>query len=209
MRGSRHRISRYGPVLPLALMLAGCMPNQGPTGNSAYTPPSGSPSGSPTAGPFLAVGACVAHDRVGTGGSFHQVVCDDPAAVAKVTVRRTKGSADAPDCPETTDFVLSISGTSAAQTPAHPDAQGYACLRNLRAPHPGDPGKGGGPNTIVGDCVYTEGADEAEETACDGTGKHTPQYRVTAIVPARADCPPATSLYVGVQHHRVGCARKL
>jgi hypothetical protein len=209
MRNSPCRISRYGPVVPLALLLVGCAPSQGFTGSGAYTPPTGSPSGSPSAAAFLAAGACAAHDRVGTGGSFHQVSCDDPAAVARVTVRRATGSAASPDCPDTTDFVLSISGTSAAQASAAPDAQGYACLRDLRPPHPGDPGMGGGPNTIVGDCVYTEGPDEAEETACNGSGKHPPQYKVVAVVTGRADCPHATSLYVGVERHKVGCARAL
>jgi hypothetical protein len=36
--------------------------------------------------------------------------------------------------------------------------QGYACLRDLEPPHPGDPGGGGGPRGIPGDCLYGRAA---------------------------------------------------
>lgn len=175
-----------GTVLPLCagalvVAMAGCTPGTGYTGQSAYTP-------SPAA-VFLAEGSCAARG----GDTYRQVACDDPAAVARVTLRRAGDSAGAPRCPATTDFVLD-------------GGPGYACMRDLRAPHPGDPGGGGGPNTIVGDCVYQALPTEARETACDGTGARPPGYKVTAVVTDRSQCPATTLLYVGVSGGRVGCA---
>jgi hypothetical protein len=83
-------------------------------------------------------------------------------------------------------------------------------MRNLESPHPGDPGGGGGPRTIVGDCVYGTGKGEVRETACDGSGEHAPQYEVTSAVARRAQCPPSTALYVQLGGTTpVGCARRL
>ncbi|MCZ9346123.1 hypothetical protein NGM37_51245, partial [Streptomyces sp. TRM76130] len=60
--------------------------------------------------------------------------------------------------------------------------RGYACMRNLQPPHPGDPGSGGGPRTIVGDCVYEAGDGQVRETPCAGTGERAPQYKVVDAV---------------------------
>ncbi len=206
-------------VLALA---AGCSPTGGSyTGADAYTP-------SPSDGGFLAVGSCAARH----GATYREVACGDPAALARVTVRRLQGDAVTPDCPATTDFVLTVNGgaawapstTSASTSPTSPasptaptapsarvpgEQAGYACMRDLRGPHPGDPGGGGGPYTVVGDCVYRESPGEAEETPCTGRDARVPRFTVTAIVTDRAACPPATSLYVGLPHGEVGCAGRV
>ncbi|MCQ4082844.1 hypothetical protein NGB36_20110 [Streptomyces sp. RB6PN25] len=199
------------------------MTDTGPTGSGAYTPSAGSSAGSEASAPsgvFLAAGACAARIQTSGGVSFREVACNDRSAVAKVTVRRTRGDPGEPDCPDVTDFVLAVQGGRAKETPSPTGtgtgtgtgaSDGYACMRNLRPPHPGDPGGGGGPNTIVGDCVYDAGHNEVKETACDGGGSngHALQYKVVAIVTDRAGCPQTTALYIGVRKGEVGCARRL
>ncbi|MEU7056191.1 hypothetical protein [Streptomyces sp. NPDC046197] len=157
---------------------------------------------------FLAVDEC---SSFGTT-SFTEVPCSGERAAARVIARYDGKMSDGPPCPATTDFVLHIS----AQRPSSDDngdgaiPQGYACMRNLEPPHPGDPGGGGGPRTIVGDCVYGAGRGEVRETRCDGTGKRKPEYKVTKAVDARAQCPSSTALYVQLGgKDPVGCARKL
>jgi hypothetical protein len=146
---------------------------------------------------FLAVDEC---SSFGTT-SFTEVPCTSERAAARVVARYDGDPAHGPACPETTDFVLHIS-------PAGTVPRGYACMRNLEPPHPGDPGGGGGPRTIVGDCVYSAGKGEVRETACDGKGPHAPQYKVTSAVARRSQCPAPTALYVQLGGSRpVGCAR--
>ncbi len=81
-------------------------------------------------------------------------------------------------------------------------------MRNLAAPHPGDPGGGGGPRTIVGDCVYDSGDGQVRETSCDGRAEQKPEYEVTKAADRRTDCPVSTALYVQLGGEKpVGCAR--
>ncbi|MCM2419475.1 hypothetical protein [Streptomyces sp. RKAG293] len=211
-------------VFALALLtaLAACTPFRGTAGGgsgagSAAPSPALTPAGTDTA--FLAEGACAQSDPL---GSYREVACSDPNAIAEVTVRfygplpdasspaaaptAAQGTSTVPTvragdrCPETTDFVLSVpSGRS----------PGYACMRKRDGPHPGDPGAGGGPRTIVGDCVYTAGAGQVKETACDRSSRNKPGYRVDVIAPDRAQCPPGTALFVSVGPAGVGCARRL
>jgi hypothetical protein len=155
---------------------------------------------------FLAVDEC---SSFGTT-SFTEVACTSERAAARVVARRDGTVGDGPPCPATTDFVLHIR----AQSPASDEdgdgavAQGYACMRNLQPPHPGDPGGGGGPRTIVGDCVYDLGEGQVRETACDGKGRKKPEYKVTKAVGKRTECPLSTALYVQLGGERpVGCAR--
>ncbi len=142
--------------------------------------------------------------------SFTEVPCTSERAAARVVARYDGGVAEGPVCPATTDFVLHISEQRPASDEDGDGAvpQGYACMRNLQAPHPGDPGGGGGPRTIVGDCVYSAGRGEVRETACDGKGERKPEYRVTEAVGKRVDCPVSTALYVRLGGERpVGCAK--
>ncbi|MEU4926058.1 hypothetical protein AB0G54_06075 [Streptomyces yokosukanensis] len=158
-------------LLPAAL-LTGCRGQSGaPVGDARPTPATTGGYGAE----FLAVGECSSFGAT----SFTEVPCASERAAAKVVARYDGAATDGPLCPATTDFVLHI-GAQAAISP------GYACMRDLEPPHPGDPGGGGGPRTIPGDCVYTSGAGEVRETRCDGSAEHRPQYRITetvAVVP--------------------------
>ncbi|WP_308038890.1 hypothetical protein [Streptomyces sp. PSKA30] len=157
---------------------------------------------------FLAIDEC---SSFGTS-SFTEVSCTSERAAARVVARHDGRVSEGPACPATTDFVLHIS----EQRPSHDEdgdgaiPQGYACMRKLQPPHPGDPGGGGGPRTIVGDCVYDSGGGQVRETACNGRGKQQPEYEVTEAVTTRADCPASTALYVELGgENPVGCARPL
>ncbi|GGL70587.1 hypothetical protein GCM10010129_12650 [Streptomyces fumigatiscleroticus] len=157
---------------------------------------------------FLAVDEC---SSFGTT-SFTEVPCTSERAAARVVARHDGTVADGPPCPATTDFVLHISEQrpSADEDGDGAVPQGYACMRGLQPPHPGDPGGGGGPRTIVGDCVYGLGDGQVRETRCDGKGKRKPQYKVERAVTVRDRCPASTVLYVRLGGDRpVGCARAL
>ncbi len=155
---------------------------------------------------FLGVDEC---SSFGTT-SFTEVSCAGERAAARVVARHDGKVSEGPACPGTTDFVLHISAPGATHDEDGDGrvTQGYACMRKLQPPHPGDPGGGGGPRTIVGDCVYGAGEGEARETACDGKGKHAPEYKVTEAVKKRSACPGTTALYVELGGAKpVGCAR--
>lgn len=207
------------PVL-LAALLTGC---QSPSGTAAEEDGRLGESGSSSTGRgeervppptrpagygavFLGVDEC---SSFGTT-SFTEVPCTGERAAARVVARHDGRVGDGPLCPGTTDFVLHISEQSRTSDEDGDGAipQGYACMRNLAPPHPGDPGGGGGPRTIVGDCVYGSGDGQVRETSCDGEGKQEPQYEVTKSVTKRADCPLSTALYVQLGGEKpVGCAR--
>lgn len=192
-------------LLPLlALTAVACTdPADGSTDDSA------SATGAPAYGEiFLDGDECASRGRTGV----REVRCNSERAAARVVARHHVPRDDGPLCPDETDYVLRISehstgpGASAAGDPR----PGYACMRNLGPPHPGDPGGGGGPRTIVGDCVFDAGDGEVKETACDGSGSEKPGFEVTAAVAERDDCPDGTSLYIGLDGtDPVGCARRL
>ncbi|MFI9171400.1 hypothetical protein [Streptomyces lincolnensis] len=193
----------------LAALLTGC---QGPGGDGekdGRLTTGASPAPARTSGfgaVFLAVDEC---SSFGTT-SFTEVGCRSERAAAKVVARHDGTAGDGPACPGTTDFVLHISEQSPVSDEDGDGAipQGYACMRNLQPPHPGDPGGGGGPRTIQGDCVYSLGDGQVRETACDGTGRKRPEYKVTEAVTRRDRCPLSTALYVQLGGERpVGCAR--
>ncbi|WP_443056005.1 hypothetical protein [Streptomyces sp. IBSBF 3136] len=194
-------------VTVLAALLTGCRgPADGPLGDARPTPGRSAGHGAP----FLAVGACSSFGAT----SSTEVPCTGERAAARVVARHEGTVAGGPPCPPTTDFVLRIS----AQRPRHDTGdedgdgavpQGYACMRNLEAPHPGDPGGGGGPRTIPGDCLYDSGRGQVRETACDGSGRRAPRYRITEATTTRRACPASTVLYVQLGGGRpVGCARR-
>ncbi|MGY0067460.1 hypothetical protein ACWZEH_11660 [Streptomyces sp. QTS137] len=155
---------------------------------------------------FLAIDECSSFGRT----SFTEVPCTSERAAARVVARHDGTVRDGPRCPATTDFVLHIGEQRPASDEDGDGAvpRGYACMRNLQPPHPGDPGGGGGPRTIVGDCVRDLDDGQVRETACDGTGEHAPEYEVTKAVDARHECPASTTLYVRLGGSSpVGCAR--
>ncbi|WP_041819922.1 hypothetical protein [Streptomyces davaonensis] len=206
MRG-RHAV---GAVLLAAVLVTGCQ--SGGTGDEEARLGENAPASPTRNGPisgygtvFLAVDEC---SSFGTT-SFTEVPCGGERAAARVVARFDGAVGDGPPCPGTTDFVLHIS----EQSPSDEDGdgavpQGYACMRNLAPPHPGDPGSGGGPRTIVGDCVYNSGGRQVRETSCDGKAAKKPQYKVVKAVAKRTECPVSTALYVQLGGERpVGCAR--
>ncbi|WP_399885240.1 hypothetical protein ACGH7X_14120 [Streptomyces sp. BBFR51] len=193
-------------VLLCAVLLTGCRSPeaQGPEADSAVAGPR--PSGYGAV--FLAVDECSSFGTVG----FTEVPCDSERAAARVVAREDGRASNGPPCPATTDFVLHISEPrpSADEDGDGTVPRGYACMRKLLPPHPGDPGGGGGPRTVVGDCVRDSGDGRVRETACDGKGEKAPRYQVVRAVAERADCPASTGLYVRLGGERpVGCARPL
>ncbi|MEU4093046.1 hypothetical protein [Streptomyces sp. NPDC026673] len=190
------------------MLLAACAPDAGGTGSRAAGP--AVPPATHDA-VFLDREECAAGDLA---GSYREVACSDPSARARVVTRLygllPASPSPAPPaatrvgdrCSPTADFLLTV-------TAARP--QGYACMRNLQAPHPGDPGGGGGPRTIAGDCVYTSRKGQVKEARCDGSGPHAPQFRVVELARSRRSCPKGTALYVvvGAGPAGVGCARRL
>ncbi|WP_106975531.1 hypothetical protein [Streptomyces violens] len=206
MRGARGVGALLGALLAVGLLLTGCRPS-----TSAEARDAGATSPTGYGAVFLDRGECSSRGRA---SAFREVACASGAAAARVLARHAGRQSRGPLCPARTDFVLHISQH-------RPDAdedgdgavpQGYACMRNLRAPHPGDPGQGGGPRTVPGDCVYLAAGLQARETPCaaaDARAKHRPQYEVTATVGDRPSCPFGTALYLRLPDHSTGCARRL
>ncbi|MEV0179469.1 hypothetical protein AB0I54_09220 [Streptomyces sp. NPDC050625] len=191
------------PALVVALMTTGCQRSQGP-GEPVARPTPARTSGYGVQ--FLATHEC---SSFGTT-SVTEVPCTSERAAARVVARYDGRMGDGPLCPATTDFVLHISEQRPSSDEDGDGAipRGYACMRNLEPPHPGDPGGGGGPRTIVGDCVYGSGDGQVRETACDGSGRRKPQYKVVEAVAGRTECPASTALYVQLGGPEpVGCAR--
>ncbi|WP_052432835.1 hypothetical protein [Streptacidiphilus carbonis] len=162
---------------------------------------------------FLAVGTCVA---AGTGSgpgsgsagatSYSEVACTAGNATA-VVIRRLPPGAAASSCPGGTDFALQITSMPKGQV------TGIACARNLTAPHPGDPGGGGGFGIVVGDCMDDAGSGRLEETACTGTGAQRAGYRIIGLVARDSQCPSGTTAYITVHNPgspvQVACAVSL
>ncbi|MEV6394836.1 hypothetical protein AB0M39_08675 [Streptomyces sp. NPDC051907] len=200
-------------VLVLGLILAFTAACQQATGHvSAHNGPAGSvQSAAPTptgyGAVFLGTGDCGSRGR-----EFREVPCTSEKAAARVIARYEGRTAAGPTCPQATDFVLHISENrpSADEDGDGEVGRGYACMRNLEPPHPGDPGGGGGPHTVVGDCVYAAGGGQVKETSCDGSGERDPEFAVASAVDRRAQCPRTTALYVQLGGESpVGCARRV
>ncbi|MEE1739652.1 hypothetical protein [Streptomyces sp. BE147] len=203
------------PVAAAAFSLTACRQPGGSVGVSA---PSGR-AAAPTAYGVVFLGPADCSSR---GAEVREVSCRSEKALARVLARHLGASRTGPPCPPTTDFVLHISESGdGAQSRL---TKGYACMRNLEPPHPGDPGQGGGPLTVVGDCVRHSPGDKrkgggadtgrhkgpVKETACDGSGGRAPQFTVTSAEERRERCPDTTDLFVALSGERaVGCARRL
>ncbi|MBT2506732.1 hypothetical protein J7I98_12695 [Streptomyces sp. ISL-98] len=210
------RMDRFtGVVCPLllavAMSLTACQraPEGGGGGSGGALAGTVTPSG--YGATFLGIDECSSHGSL-RGRDFREVPCVSEKAAARVLARHEGRPADGPACPARTDFVLHISESRPAfdEDGDGAVARGFACMRNLEEPHPGDPGRGGGPRTVVGDCVYTASKGQVKETPCDGSGETAPQFRVAAAVQRRAQCPPPTQLYVQLGGDKaVGCARRV
>jgi hypothetical protein len=120
---------------------------------------------------------------------FQAVACTDPHAISRIValgatpdvVGHIQGDSG---CPDETDQIFKT-GNGIHNGP-------LACGRNLTGPHPGDPGGGGGPKLIVGDCVGVSpgaGASMSNvwELPCDWKDGHF--GKVIARPATVAECP--------------------
>ncbi len=162
--------------------------------DSRREPPTAPPTPAP-AGPEadgLKVGDCVAPKNNNAVG-YREVWCSDPAALAKIEEVADTGRAGllaTAACPANTDIVLNTFDFAQPLTGSN---QGTACARNLKPPHPGDPGNGGG-EIGDGDCVYLAGT-LVQETECGGskTQETYKIYRMSASLLAEK-CDKASDL---------------
>ncbi|WP_078843102.1 hypothetical protein [Streptomyces albus] len=209
-RGARRAALSVLLALPLTLAAACGQPDTSGTGRIAGPDGKAAASASTPNVVFLAENECSTRGR----RSFDEVPCGSERAVARVLLRFHGGTEDGPVCPARTDFLLHIT--------EHPDGigdsggsgsaarRGYACMRNLEPPHPGDPGGGGGPRTIAGDCVRLTRKNEVRETSCAESAVPAPEFKVTKAVAKRSSCPRSTDLYVRLGGDKpTGCARRL
>ncbi|MFG3533076.1 hypothetical protein ACGF8B_41230 [Streptomyces sp. NPDC047917] len=146
------------------------------------------PSVNPSYGEqFLAEGECAAAEP-GKKDVYREVPCDGPEAVAKVVDRADIGFPEpfeATACSDNTDFAVNVPISMAILEDRPVSGEGYACMRNLKAPHPGDPGGGGGPRIQVGDCVHSAAGNgsSASEVACRAEGrKNGATHKVTKVL---------------------------
>ena len=162
------------------VLLAGCGRATGSHDAAGGTSDSPTAAPSPSVNPsygtlYLDDNECAAPDP-GQKEAYLEVPCDDPRATAQVTLRLESGSATPFSdtvCAPNTDFVIDVPVSLALLEDHDPYGAGYACMRNLKPPHPGDPGGGGGPRIEVGDCVHSDGKQGGaiEEVACRTKGK--------------------------------------
>ncbi|WP_370146173.1 hypothetical protein [Streptacidiphilus sp. EB129] len=175
------------------------VPRPTPAPHSA-APRTQSTSGGDPGGSFLPVGACAGHGGEGADGRFEQVDCASSAALGRV-IRRQPAGSGIDSCPADTDFALDLStvwqsaGGGSSTGPA-----GIACLRNLRPPHPSDPGGGGGIDVLPGDCMGPASDGVVRETACDGAGGQRPSYRIVALADRQQDCPASARIFISVHN---------
>ncbi|MEE1768042.1 hypothetical protein PUR34_07540 [Streptomyces sp. JV185] len=156
------------------------------TGTSATA--SASPSLNPLYGEeYLAESECAA-PVPGKPGIYREAPCDSAEAMAKVAYRMDVGSAapfSATSCAENADFVIDVPVSLAALENTQASGGGYACMRNLKPPHPGDMGGGGGPRIEIGDCVHSmpKKGNSVWEVACRTKGKKDgATHKVTKIL---------------------------
>jgi hypothetical protein len=126
---------------------------------------------------------------------YQPVACSDPRAIAKITALGAHVPKDKPiqdsGCPDDTDMAVR---TKTVGLGADSDSQVY-CLRNLKAPHPGDPGGGGGA-LVANDCVWVASSngsrplnDRVAEVPCAGGDWFA---KVVAKTRDKAACPADT-----------------
>jgi hypothetical protein len=121
-----------------------------------------------------------------------RVACEDPKAKAKVVKITREGkrssfevnATSAPDCPDGADGVTRVSLKAG-------DAQYWeACVRNLKGPHPGDPGAGGA-MISKGDCVSSATLGFGGEKPCTDPNWYG---KVLTRADSPEDCPAPQTL---------------
>jgi hypothetical protein len=164
------------------------------------------PEGATAIRDYSQEGDCLRPDPATLEG-FLQTDCDSADATAKIVeMVRDAGAESSPLCPAGTDLLVDgeqgpvVDGDIAAVPQTW-------CLRNLEAPHPGDPGQGGG-ELVPRDCFTVDAAGEISEAACDGRGRTAPEHRLLAIEERERDCPTETADPIELNSYppRVLCA---
>ncbi|GAA3442203.1 hypothetical protein [Planomonospora venezuelensis] len=135
-------------------------------------------------------GACV-----GRNGSVFRLV---PCGEADGRVISVVGGRPA-DCPGETDEIVRIRVASETGEQFSPSLRTdrTACVRNLRQPHPGDPGEGGGV-LRPGDCLALRGG----ERPCSASGWYG---RVLALVDRTDECPRRALDALLVDERSIAC----
>lgn len=164
-----------------------------------YTAPPAPTTTAPISNRSFPKGSCVAIDESAPDGDdaagMSTVSCKAPEAVAKVVEREPFDVTRITDCYDSASNADRILDITRLGTGKNAGRLEYApvCLRNLTAPHPGDPGQGGGTNIIKGDCLQDRPSfglprsgmatsnTTTVETACAGTGADKPAYRVIGL----------------------------
>lgn len=121
-----------------------------------------------------------------------RVECDDEQAKAKVLKIAREGErtrfqsrlTSQPDCPDGTDGVARVTLKTGDER------YWEACLRNLKGPHPGDPGVGGA-LISKGDCVSGGTVGFGREKPCSDSGWYG---KVIARVGSAAECPAGQTM---------------
>ncbi|WP_051367809.1 hypothetical protein [Hamadaea tsunoensis] len=188
------RIGKYVVALTAvsAFIVSGCGRSSDPAPTESVTGWTVGACVRQTAGPTVIAATMnpVLRQAMEAQRRFAAVPCSDPNAVTRIVAIGAafdpvtdRGSGDT-GCPDDTDVAY-------RQTDMFPLGAHYACGRNLKDPHPGDPGGGGGPKTIVGDCVVVIGMldNGLEEVACRPAGWFA---RVVGLATTAANCPTAT-----------------
>jgi hypothetical protein len=113
------------------------------------------------------------------GPAYEPAGCGDPHATGRIIKVINSGTFfNEPNCPDQTDLIVSV---GLGET---------ACLRNLRPPHPGDPGQGGGV-LRVGDCIGDPGMGAVSEVPCRGGQWYG---KVVGRGKTAAGCPAAQTM---------------
>jgi hypothetical protein len=197
-----------GVVAPVVLLCAGGIANWTLTGHGGPKPHIGNVS---DAAASWGVGSCVYLSKdfphptpsainpdvqriIEQSKEYQPISCSDPRAIARITALGAHVPPNQPiedsGCPDDSDIAVR---TKTVGLGAVSDSQVY-CLRNLKAPHPGDPGGGGG-GLVVDDCVFVASSnaarplnDRVAEVPC-ANGYFA---KVLARTRDRLSCPAAT-----------------
>jgi hypothetical protein len=147
---------------------------------------------------------CVREEKVAGKVAYPEVDCADLRATAKVLSRYLVDivpDLHRSECSEDADLLVSMAESLRALNEHTRDEKGYGCLRNLKGPHPSDPGRGGGAGYRVGDCFKVTEQKYGSaltrllmggEVPCKGTDRQS-IYRIVKITTGHGyedgDCP--------------------
>jgi hypothetical protein len=128
--------------------------------------------------------------------AYERVACSDRRAGAKIhrVVAKAAPVVGSLPCPQDSDAAIS-----------DPFQTKTICVRNLQAPHPGDPGGGGGV-IRTGDCI-NESIALSREVAC---ASDNAWGKIIAVTGKASDCDPSrTDERVDLDKGRTACVQRL